>query len=74
MISLRRFKQILQNIHFQDEDEATLEEWNAPRGQTGHDSLYKIRKFLNACCASFREMRSPDSNLAVDEIVRTFLV
>ena len=61
-----RFEQILRCLHFADNDLA------APRGQPGHDRLYKIRPFLNNLQANFRKYVEPETLSSIDEMMIPF--
>ena len=60
-MSKNRFLAILSSLHLSD---STRE---IPRGQEGHDPLYKLRTFVNMCSINFCDIYSPERELRVDE-------
>ena len=56
-----RFQLIMKFLHFNDNSN------QIPRGQPGHDRLFKIRPFLSKLIANFQQMYVPSRNISIDE-------
>ncbi|MCP4922421.1 MAG: hypothetical protein GY915_00110 [bacterium] len=68
LMSLARFRQIHQNLHFENEEVAIAEGWDV-RGGPNRDALYKIRRVFALFFKGFRRFRAPGKQNAVDESV-----
>ena len=43
-----------------------------PKGQPGHDALFKLRPFLESLLANFRRLYTPGRELSIDEQMISF--
>ena len=68
LMSLKRFQQILQNLHFCDNAKAK-EEGASDRKSPNFDRLYKIREVKDMFCEMFVKARAPGQTVTIDEAV-----
>ena len=61
-----RFSLVLKFFHVADNNSYI------PKGQPGHDPLFKIRSFLEPLIANFQECYTPHRELSVDEAMVGF--
>ena len=61
-----RFSLVLKFLHLADNNSYI------PKGQPGHDPLFKIRSFLEPLIANFQECYTPHRELSVDEAMVGF--
>ena len=61
IMSRNRFQLILKFLHFNNNSN------QIPRGQPGHDRLFKIRPFLSALINKFQQLYVPFQNISIDE-------
>ena len=61
ILSRNRFQLILKFLHFNDNTN------HIPRGQVGHDKLFKLRPFLTMLITNFQQMFTPFKYISVDE-------
>ncbi|XP_012936290.1 piggyBac transposable element-derived protein 4-like [Aplysia californica] len=60
IMTRERFQNLLTFLHFSDEK-------FIPRGEEGHDPLFKISSFLNCLAENFSKNYYPTTNIAIDE-------
>lgn len=56
-----RFQLILKFLHFNDNEK------HIPRGEPGHDRLFKIRPFMTKLISNFQKVYIPFKNISIDE-------
>ena len=64
--SYQQFRALLSCLHFNDNATAI------PRGQTGYDSLHKVRPFLELVLERCKTVYKPERELALDEAIIGF--
>ena len=68
---LRRFKEILQNLHLVDSEEADEVGLNDPKSEF-LDKAHKCREVIELATAGMRKARAPGRNLCLDEAMVPF--
>ena len=61
-----RLSLVLKFLHLSDNSQYT------PKGQPGHDPLFKLRSFLESLIANFQQAYTPYRELSVDEAMVGF--
>ncbi len=73
VMGLKRFKVITQNLHFADNEQATLFGLD-DKSSPNHDVIFKIRDYMDLASRMYKEARSPGQMLAYDEQVIYVLI